>query len=188
MPNFELAIQVVLHFEGTRLVNDPNDHGGLTFCGLTQKNYPDFDWAEPTVSKAIAFYQTRLWLAHGFDKIEDPILSTKVFDQFVNFGNVLILQRALALYTPTIKADGILGPKTIATLNSIGPTTDANAQAFVSRLCTSQLNRYRSIIANDPTQIEFKQGWFTRSLWPYLHHESPYLPTASDIASISILS
>jgi len=49
--NFNLAIPVILQHEGG-YVNDPNDAGGATKYGISQRTYPNLDIANLTVAQA----------------------------------------------------------------------------------------------------------------------------------------
>ena len=51
MTDFDLAINYVLENEGG-VVDDPNDPGGLTNFGISQKQYPDLDIRDLTRDQA----------------------------------------------------------------------------------------------------------------------------------------
>lgn len=57
---FETAVNLVLEEEGG-LVHNPNDPGGLTKFGISQRAYPTLDIANLTVDDAKAIYFKDYW-------------------------------------------------------------------------------------------------------------------------------
>lgn len=112
MSDFDRAITIVLDFEGgEKITDDPNDPGGLTKYGISQRAYPNENIRELTLERAEALYRRDYWNAAHCDKMQWPV-NLIVFDSAVNQGvgtAIRILQRALRLYE-----DGIVGPVTLA--------------------------------------------------------------------------
>lgn len=82
--SFDTALAFVLAREGG-LVDNPNDPGGLTNLGISQRQYPNVDIRHLTVAQAGALYRRDYWLPAGCDRLPDaPALV--VFDSAVNCG------------------------------------------------------------------------------------------------------
>lgn len=64
-------------------VNDPDDLGGETKYGLSQRRYPDLDIKALTLAEAIETYRRDFWMEYGCDQLEMP-LAAVVFDVYVN--------------------------------------------------------------------------------------------------------
>jgi lysozyme family protein len=99
MADFKKAWDITGKNEGG-LVNYPADHGGYTYCGITQKNFPDWlGWQIVTkypfhegavypelVPLVMQFYKENFWDKVGGDGIADQDLANQVFDFAVNAG------------------------------------------------------------------------------------------------------
>ena len=99
MANFDLAYPLTKAHEGG-WINDPNDPGGNTYCGITQKNYPHLSiWkfleGETYVAgkifpelmpDVIAFYKPEYWDKMRGDEINDIAIAVETFDMGVLKG------------------------------------------------------------------------------------------------------
>lgn len=86
MEHFDRAMVFVLRWEGGgTLTDDPNDPGGLTKYGISQKANPDVDVAALTEEKAKALYRERYWDRIDGDALPWP-LCLAVMDYSVNSG------------------------------------------------------------------------------------------------------
>lgn len=159
---FDKAMAIELQFEGGK-VNDPDDPGGKTNQGITQRTYdayrvklgqPKRDVYTMTNAERDAIYKTQYW-----DKImgDDmpPGIAFVVFDGAVNSGvsqSVKWLQGALGpLYTG--KIDGLIGAKTIA---GIKATNDHDA--LIARI----LERRMAFLQALKGWEKYKNGWSSR--------------------------
>lgn len=109
------AFDLLMNIEGG-YVDDPNDKGGKTKYGISQKSYPFIDIASLTIDKAKEIYKRDYWDRCKCDFLPDA-LSVAVFDFAVNSGvktSIKILQQALG-----VKADGIIGNQTIGAANRL---------------------------------------------------------------------
>lgn len=107
--SFERALAFTLPYEGG-LINDPNDPGGLTNFGISQRSYPSLDIKNLTIEDAKAIYERDFWKAACCDQLPENI-GIAVFDTAVNQGvgvAVRLLQLAVG-----VDVDGNVGPKTI---------------------------------------------------------------------------
>jgi lysozyme family protein len=124
--NFEQALAAILHHEGG-FVNHPKDPGGMTNLGVTRRAWQAYVGREvdeiemrTLTPKAVApFYKTRYWDAVKGDDLPTGV-DYCVFDAAVNSGPgqaAKWLQRAVGA-----KADGAIGPKTLAMVASHKPS------------------------------------------------------------------
>jgi len=166
--------------------NNPDDKGGETYKGISRKNWPKWGgWQiidntkktllDPPTYNTGSYWS---WVAHlnrvlsenvttqnlvkefyrvnFFGPLADVIdqaVAKWVFDKYVNCGGVAKrwLQRAAG-----VTDDGVIGPATIAAVNAQhGPDLIAK--------CNSQAKAYYdNIIANDPSQSQFRHSWYAR--------------------------
>ena len=181
MANFDKLVPFILHWEtGARItgtdpmaayakasakgvINDPNDRGGATMCGVTIGTFTD--WCskhgrpQPTVADLARMdYQTWREIAKsGFwnrckaDTIKAQGVANMLVDWCYTSGNYAITntQRALGL-----KVDGVVGPKTLAALNG--------SSEIVFRLIkAARVAYYRSIAKGN--QARYLTGWLNRT-------------------------
>ena len=130
MARFEAWVEMVLEHEGS-YVNDPNDKGGQTNMGITQKSFSGFlgreasesDMRDMTRDQAIDFYKD-LWDKMNLDRYP-PAVQMQYGDMQVNAGkrgSDMILQMAVnTKMHPNnverwIDVDGVAGRGTFAAL------------------------------------------------------------------------
>lgn len=158
--NFARAVTITLREEcgpdpdATGLVDDPNDPGGLTKWGISQRAHPGLDIRALTRDQAVEIYRTEYWLhAHGPDLVWP--LCAFVFDHAVTSGpevSIGLLQRAAAADFPR---DGLWGPKTAA-------AAAARSANDLFELCRSfNAQRIRYYFLNSRFYI-FGEDWCAR--------------------------
>lgn len=90
----KLALAFTLKWEGGK-VDDPQDPGGRTAYGVTQKTYNEYLKSKGLGAKDVwnisdeekyEIYSKGYWVAAGCDKLEDHRLAISVFDFAVNGG------------------------------------------------------------------------------------------------------
>jgi len=156
MAKFEDAFPYMIHNEvGGDMVNggytnDPNDSGGETRWGISKKAYPDVDIKNLTLDGASAIYRKYYWF---FDGIIDQRVATKVFDAYVN-RKATIRQVQAAAGAPV---DGIYGGNTEHAINVMSPT------AFLQNFVNGLVQMYKSIVAHNPADAKFLNGWLNRA-------------------------
>ncbi len=112
--NFNRCMEQVFAFEGG-LSNDPDDPGGLTNYGISQRSYPKEDIRGMTKARATAIYRRDYWNAVRGDDLPAG-LDLVAFDAAVNSGvsrGAGWLQAALG-----VEVDGRIGPVTLARANA----------------------------------------------------------------------
>lgn len=159
MAIFDLAIRAVLGHEGG-YVNDPTDRGGETKWGISKRSYPELNIRDLTREQAVAIYKRDWWDRYKYAQIHDQDLATKVFDLAINMGAKpahKLLQQALRACELPTEPDGIIGPATLAAVRLADPF------ALLAALRSEAAGYYRVIIARNPSQERFKNGWETRA-------------------------
>ncbi|MEO6520232.1 MAG: glycosyl hydrolase 108 family protein [Mucilaginibacter sp.] len=178
MANFINAYNLTMAAEGG-YANNPADTGGETFKGVSRNNNPNWSgWVTidaikatnpPNLNAALnantalltaiqSFYQVNYWNANQTGSINDQQIANQVFDTSVNMGTgrgAQFLQQAAG-----VTADRIVGPATLAAVNA------ANAETLYNQFIALRKQYYINIIANNPSQAQFRNSWFSR-LWPY---------------------
>jgi lysozyme family protein len=146
--NFDIAFERLIGHEGG-YVDHPSDPGGETKYGISKRSYPGEDIKNMTLERAKLIYRRDFWGPAGCDAVPSGI-KFDLFDTAVNSGvrtAVRLLQRAVG-ETP----DGILGPRTLAAVQSMEP----------ARLI-ARFNGHRLDFMNDlPTWPAFGRGWAQR--------------------------
>ncbi len=155
MADFNYAIEKVLVNEGG-LVDDPQDNGGLTKYGLSQRAYPDLDICNLTVEQAKKIYKRDYWDKIKGDDIISNNIAYEIFDTAVNMG----VRTASKLAQTAVEAhpDGFIGKNTLEKLNSI------NKELFLLRFKLAKIARYVSLANKRPANRKFLRGWLNRVL------------------------
>lgn len=158
--NFEACLKVTLKYEGG-FVNDPNDPGGMTNLGVTQKTYSQ--WIKHSASKAemlgltpekvAPLYKAYFWdLVRGDDLPKG--LDMCVFDFDVN-GGVHSVKNLQTLVGASV--DGHIGDGTIGKLNSyIAAHGVADA---ITKFSDLRVQYYKTL----STFTRYGNGWVRRT-------------------------
>lgn len=111
---FEKLVDIILKHEGG-YVNDPDDPGGETNFGISKRQYPTLDIKTLTAEQAKTIYFVDYYSHHIDDIISDRV-ALMLFDFSVNAGpnRAIRFMQEIAGASP----DGIVGPKTVAAINS----------------------------------------------------------------------
>lgn len=128
-----------------------------------------------TPDHAIALYYRCFWLRLRADILPPP-LGEMMFDQAVNGGLVAagkLLQKSLnscmwsvaktAGARPPLKVDGQVGPQTMAALQWVLRYPALGMPALVATFRDAVRERYRAIVARNPSQQRFLRGWLARA-------------------------
>lgn len=132
---------------GARVVDDPDDPGGLTKWGISQRAYPALDIRALTEDEAKALFRRDYWEKCNCTAMP-PAVAVAVADAAFNQGTraaASLLQEALR-----VDPDGIIGPNTLAALHRNRPNEIVNE--FLSRRAT----RYAD------GKAKYRRGWFLR--------------------------
>jgi lysozyme family protein len=159
---FEYAVNLTFSYEGF-LSDHPDDSGGLTKYGITQRDHPGVDIANLTKAQAKEIYYRKYWLGHRIQLLPDKYVAAEVFDTCVNTGTrgVRILQEACNLFGRKISIDGVIGTK------ETGPAVSAIVARyrihFLYCLNGLQFEFYHSLYLAKPEKYgSFFKGWMKR--------------------------
>ena len=168
MAEFEPAVEALLHQEGG-LSENPNDHGGITNHGISLRFlktiYADAiedDIRNLSLDDAKAIYKKDFWDLSDFHLIDSQQVANLGLDMHVNMGlnpAIKIMQRACNSVRSKdnfIIDDGIFGQHTIDAINHSG-------FCLITAIRSERAGYYRSIVANNPSQQVFLEGWLRRA-------------------------
>lgn len=174
MANFNQAFQLILRNEGG-YVNDPDDQGGETYKGIARKmnstwdgwmiidqargkpNFPDcLEDDIPLQEEIKAFYRINYWDKIKGDQINNQEIAQSIFDFGVNAGNVTSI--ILAQKVVDASTDGKIGNITLRKINAFNPAH------FLAAFALAKIDRYVSIVKNNPTSKKYFYGWVIRTL------------------------
>ena len=154
--NFEASLAAVLKFEGGN-DDDPEDHGGRTSRGITQREYnawrrehgqpPEDVWKAPQ-SDIEMIYKKEYWTPWG--DVFPVGIDFLYFDMAVNAGPyraTVLLQRALG-----VNDDGRIGPVTR------GAVAAADPKVLAANYTERRKQFYRGL-----HQPRFIKGWINRA-------------------------
>jgi lysozyme family protein len=158
---FEAALPFVLRWEGG-FVDHPNDPGGRTNKGITQKVYDDWRRRQELPQRdvkmiehgeVLAIYEAGYWIPPRCDLLE-PQLDLVQFDTAVNMGPgraVRFLQQAVGC-----GVDGDFGPATERAVAACDPGST------IVKYCDTREAFYRNRVRTNPDQAVFLKGWLNR--------------------------
>jgi lysozyme family protein len=161
MADLKISISKTLVHEGG-YVDNPNDPGGATKYGVTQRDidgvrsaFPDFpaDVKDLTMDQATRYY-LHTYVKPHVSEIQDQALTDKLFDMGVLFGigtAVNILERVLNL-----PVDGIFGT------NDLVATNEAEPSSLLSAFKTGLVSHAIGVANARPSERIFLHGWIVR--------------------------
>ncbi len=178
--SFDFAFKRTLKHEGV-YVDNPNDRGGVTYCGISRVNYPNWigwplvdDWIKNKTNHHLLldklvreFYQKEFWDKLGLDRFDTKV-AAELFDAAVNCGHrraVRFFQQALNMMSrnfrlfPRLSLDGVLGEQTAAAYAKIAIRDYA---ALVGWMLVIRGCHYLEVMTFDSAQQEFARGWINR--------------------------
>lgn len=169
-------INMVLKHEGG-YANVKDDAGGETYRGITRKNFSSWsgweivDAHKPLKNNQVIddlaldeyvrdFYYDKFYQPLKIAKIDDMLISGHLLCHGVNAGikpAVRLLQKAINNITDAnIAVDGIIGSATLVQANS----SSANEIAY--EFINQRNQYYKNIVARNPSQKKFLNGWLKR--------------------------
>lgn len=158
MADFDLAIvKTLIHEGGSKVTDDPVDRGGLTKFGISQLAYPDLDIKSLTEDDAKALYKKDYWDRVKGDYIHSQQMAEAIFDTAVNMG-VRTSGRLTQLAAEVEPVDGIIGQKTVATVNK------KDEELFLAKFAIVKIARYAHICSKNSSQKKYLLGWINRTL------------------------
>ncbi len=157
MADFNIAVTKLIAREGgDKIVNKPDDAGGLTKFGISQKTYPKVSIASLTEALARQLYRADFWdKIHG-DEIVSQAVAENVLDAAVldGYGFAAHMIQAIA----GVNQDGVIGSATVHAINAVN-------EAFVVALFkNARVSHYVDIVTRRRDQEKFFLGWVGRAI------------------------
>lgn len=156
------------HEGGEKLTHISGDTGGWTKWGITLATWiksgvdkdrdGDIDLEDlklSTIQDAENIAKNMYWNPVWGDMIQSQSIAEFLFDWGYNSGTsraVKKIQEILGTGT-----DGVMGPKTLAAINK------SDARTLFNKLKASREVFYRAIVASNPSQKKFLNGWLNRN-------------------------
>jgi len=189
--NFELAVANVLQHEGG-FVNNKHDPGGATNYGISLRWLADVDLSDADIDRdgdvdaddikamteadAKNFYRKYWWNKFDYGLIINAEVAIKVMDMSVNMGGKQahkLAQRALRAVGVVVEDDGVLGPLSVAAINSATPTfyipalRCTQAGFYYALVMRNAALRKAGVVRPNGTQYQnfsvFLKGWLNRA-------------------------
>lgn len=160
MASFDKYAPKLKRWEGG-FANDPDDTGGATNCGVTLATFQVYYGADMTERdlRAMTPEQWRRIMKGGFwdrcwgDQLKNQSVAELIVDWCVNSGTgkLRIVQGIVG-----VKADGIMGPKTLRAIN------DYNQQRLHFYIKAARAEHYAAITKARLAYCKFYDGWMAR--------------------------
>jgi hypothetical protein len=165
----DAMIDEILGREGG-FVDHPNDRGGATNFGITQralaasrgKDVSVDDVRNMAISEAKQIYSTRYFTRPKIDKLPE-LVQPVVFDMSINHGPgtaIKLFQEVLNKSGKTCSVDGGVGDETITCAQA---AADALGNALINSVVDRRIALYQAIVAGDESQRVFLRGWLRRA-------------------------
>lgn len=151
---FERAMKFIRVVEGGKF-NHPNDPGGFTNMGLTQRDYPKLDLHNLTRKQADDIFYKDYWKKSAASKLPYPAYIS-YFDSVVNTGAGRankILQEVVG-----VRADGVVGNQTLKAIESY-----ANPEKLALAIADRKQKFYLNLISKNSKFKSFIKGWTRRT-------------------------
>lgn len=169
MAEFTNALKRSIGYEGG-YSNVEDDSGGITYAGITQRNFPNlklWDLLKPfeplkyneivsdtaIQSEVASFYLTNFWNKMSGNLWTSQRCAELFFDWFINSASVATKKLQGVL---NIAADGIFGSGTLVAVNA------CNEDDLFDKLKAERIKFYNDHCAVVPDDAKFLQGWLNR--------------------------
>lgn len=166
---FREAVKVVLDHEGSQKAKDGSRFGiGYNTAEMFKIPNPEKFIDSLTWETAAGFYHQHYWNSL-YERIRSRDIATKVFDLGVVQGvrtAVRLLQAACNEHGAQLVMDGRFGPKTLAAVNAMDP------EKLLATFAAKAVQRMKEIIAANPANEIYRNGWIKRARWPLGDDES----------------
>lgn len=170
MANLTLAFNKVMLLEGGgRYHVVPGDPGGATKWGVSQRAYPDLDIKNLTKLDAMRIFELDYWIPLRCPEIENHQMAFELVEFRFNARVGASVRAAQEAANDTWRAaagggylqvDGLIGYKTLDSLNELAQMSHLAVFAWVSRFNLLQLRYYRNL---RPDLVKkFLAGWTRR--------------------------
>ena len=171
----ETIEQAFIRAKKTGWANDPLDKGGATMIGVTIGTYRTYcrykGRKQPSVTdlKNITYKEWRdivhtlYWSKWKADLIENQHVANMLVDWVWASGQGIGIKRVQKILGVT--ADGIVGPKTLAAVNSADP------EVLFKKVYDARAAHFNAIVKANPSQKKWLKGWMNRINYIYNLYE-----------------
>jgi len=166
MADFQIFYPRVKKWEGGYGFH-ANDSGGCTNHGITIATWQSFgrdldgdgdidcrDVELMSVDDAKHISKTQFWNKFLADNIQNQQIAEILVDWGFNSGSYYPTKKVQELLG--LRPDGVFGKSTLEAINK------ANQKEFYEKLFKARESFYRNIVASNPSQAVFLQGWLNR--------------------------
>lgn len=163
--NFDLIFARLMKWEGEEYTDDPDDNGGPSKFGISQRSYPGLDIKSLTREDAKKIYYNDYFMNSPFNDITEPVLREKLFDMEVNLGlfkTTEALQRACKPFGMWPAEDGLYGNNTKKCVHDILNLMDGENKLLIALRCEHAAH-YRMLITKYPKFKKYQVGWLRRA-------------------------
>ena len=154
----EMVERIIVREGGSKLTRDPDDPGGTTKYGISQRAHKDVDIENLTHEKSVSIYNEHY--VNPSKAASFPSELQEIYlDMVVNMGYsraVKVVQQATNAKGAKLVVDGKLGPKTLQAIK------DKRLEA--ERLTAYRILYYSKLITKRPTLEKYYFGWYRRSV------------------------
>ena len=169
MSSIDKILMDIIKTEGG-YVNHPNDKGGPTKYGITQRTLSNWRRQEATIEdvknltkdEVFEIYYRRYYLAPNIITLPDA-LQPIITDMAVNHGPkkaIELLQEVIKACGLTIGRDGICGPKTVKAAQELWRLIGND---MINKIVNRRLAFYDAIVKANTSQKVFLAGWRNRA-------------------------
>lgn len=192
----EAILLTINKYEGHTYTNNPLDRGGPTKYGITLATLRRYygsnkitaeDVKNLTLDQAVSVYRKLFWKDLGIGLL--PLeLQHITFDMCVLHGEgrgPKLLQKAIRnLFGDRPAIDGAIGPKTAAACKAA--LAKWSEKEVIQSIVDVRVKFMNGIVANDPSQKTFINGWLTRANSFLAATPLIYVPKEKDKSNVNI--
>lgn len=174
MADYTIARDLLIYRE-SGFADVEGDKGGMTYAGITMRNYPNWPgWTFiidrlkegpiprgtlfPQLNRAVSdFYRYEFWDALHLSQVEDQAVADQLLAIAVHYTRAKATHRIQKIlnekYGHNLKVDGVMGAKTISAINSV------NGFELNNSLFKVTVTKYL-----ESEQVQFIKGFVARAL------------------------
>lgn len=159
--NFEEAFRKVIALEGGFKLHKNPTEDAVTYAGIYRKMHPTWEgWSyidrgeTPPTELVRNFYKTNFWdIFEGISEDKRYIL----YEFSINAGQKKAIK--IAQIVANTVPDGIIGPKTIAAINSM------DTELFLAQYTIARIKHYLDLANSNPKKYNiYLRGWLNRAM------------------------
>ena len=152
----DLIDRLIAREGGAKVTKDPDDPGGTTKFGISQRAYPQLDIENISYAEARDIYLNDYVIKPGFHLVSDLKTREMLVDFGVHSGPVTAIKQLQKILG--MAPDGKFGPKTLAAIDTLVPF------ALHKALTIARVVYLARQIQSNPVKIKYLTGWLSRVL------------------------